>query len=274
MGAGKSSSPLVFLHGGPGGSSFQFEQTAAKRLAQEFTVVVYDQRGCGRTQSPEDDDYSIESLTQDLEGLRQELGSDKLVLLGSSFGGEIAMSYALRYPDHVRFLLLEGPSNGDHFALMEMQYLNFQKIAPDPIKRRLSEIWSKKHSLPERYFKIWSVIDKDTANRFIFHDEKYARIVRKIWDSQSWGSNQKMAEVIWKKPPVKPFLYERMRNLKIPVLILVGKYDFNTGLPLSHKIKENSSNAKLVVFNNSGHFPDLEETELFKTTISEFVQRH
>lgn len=274
MGAGKSSSPLVFLHGGPGGSSFQFEQTAAKGIAQEFTVVVYDQRGCGRTQSPKDDDYSIETLTRDLEGLRQELGSDKLVLLGSSFGGEIAMSYALRYPDHVKSLLLEGPSNGDHFALMEMQYLNFKKIAPDPIKRKLSDIWSEKHSLPERYFKIWSVIDEDIANQFIFHDEKNARIVRGIWDSQSWGSNQKMAEAIWEKAPVKPFLYERMRTLKIPVLILVGKYDFNTGLPLSQKIMENSPNAKLIVFNDSGHFPDLEEAELFRATISSFVQNH
>lgn len=272
LGAGKSAVPMVFVHGGPGGSSYQFEQTAARDLARDFTVIVYDQRGCGRSAMPANDDFSVASLASDLNGLRQEIGAEKIGLLGSSFGGEVALQYALEHPNHVKYLVLEGPSNGDHFTLMEMQYRNFVEIAPSEVRRNLRRIWSEERPLPDRYFKMWAAIDTPTANRFIFHHLENADLVRRIWDSQKWESNQKMADAVWSHPPSQPYLYQRARTLKLPVFIGVGKFDYNTGIPLSKKIHEALPSSKLVVFNQSGHFPDVEEADLFRKEVSDFIR--
>ena len=63
-----------------------------------MTVVYYEQRGCGRSEAPQDDgEYSINTLVEDLEELRKQLHVEKINLLGYSFGGQLCLEYALKY---------------------------------------------------------------------------------------------------------------------------------------------------------------------------------
>ena len=96
----------IFVHGGPGAWSKSFEALKGSSLEKELCMVYYDQRGCGRSGNSESGDYSLERMVNDIEVIRKRYGNDKVYLLSHSFGGILALSYALKYPEHVKGLIL------------------------------------------------------------------------------------------------------------------------------------------------------------------------
>ncbi|WP_227983289.1 prolyl aminopeptidase [Nocardia spumae] len=103
--------PVVFLHGGPGGgtdpSHRQFFDPAAYR------IVLFDQRGCGRSTPHVADGASLEAnttwhLVADIERLRTHLGVDRWQVFGGSWGSTLALAYAQTHPDRVTELVLRG----------------------------------------------------------------------------------------------------------------------------------------------------------------------
>lgn len=104
----KSNSPIIFIHGGPGGNSTLFEATTAQRLADEgFFVIVYDRRGEGRSEDPKAE-LTYEEAFADLNRIYEIYSLDKANLLAHSFGGLIATLYSEKYPDRVESLVLAG----------------------------------------------------------------------------------------------------------------------------------------------------------------------
>src|SRR5512136_1148522 len=96
--------PLVLMHGGPG-----LDHTSLlplQPLADQFTLIFYDHRCNGRSEGAEVSSMTFENLTADADALRQTLGFDKWAVLGHSFGGQVALEYALRYPDSLSHLIL------------------------------------------------------------------------------------------------------------------------------------------------------------------------
>jgi proline iminopeptidase len=77
-----------------------------RRLADRFTLVFYDHRGNGRSQGAPVSSMTWENLTADADALRQRLGFDRWAVLDHSFGGQVALEYALRYPDRLSHLVL------------------------------------------------------------------------------------------------------------------------------------------------------------------------
>lgn len=115
----------LFIHGGPGQDTLSFEQMGGNSLEAFATMIYVDQRGSGR--SPDARDYRLARVVQDLDEVRQQLGVDKLCLVAHSFGGILAVSYALRYPQHVSSVVMAnatlqflGPSQ----ARMQIAFVN------------------------------------------------------------------------------------------------------------------------------------------------------
>lgn len=100
MGAGE---PLLLMHGGPGLDHSTF--SALEPLADRFTLVFYDHRCNGRSTGAVES-MTLDNLTADADALRQVLGYDAWCVLGHSFGGMVALEYALRFPQRVSRLLL------------------------------------------------------------------------------------------------------------------------------------------------------------------------
>src|SRR4030042_2382574 len=92
------------MHGGPGLDYTPLRDV--KPLADQFTLVFYDHRCNGRSEGAEVTSMTIENLTADADALREKLGFEKWAGLGHSFGGNVALEYALRYPDRLSHLLL------------------------------------------------------------------------------------------------------------------------------------------------------------------------
>jgi proline iminopeptidase len=96
--------PLLLMHGGPGAD--HSTMSPFRPCADQFTLIFYDHRCNGRSQGVEISSMTWENLTADAEALRQMLGFDQWAVLGHSFGGMVALEYALRYPHSLSHLLL------------------------------------------------------------------------------------------------------------------------------------------------------------------------
>lgn len=104
---------IIFVHGGPGFHSWDFETTTATTLAAEgFYVVVYDERGQGRSKEAELKDFTYRQYANDLKMIIDVLGLSKPILIGHSHGGPISLEFDKFYPDIVKsIILVSAPIN-------------------------------------------------------------------------------------------------------------------------------------------------------------------
>lgn len=105
--------PLLFLHGGPGQGCYDFMALQGDRLARSVRVVGLDQRGVDRSaQLPEtggNPAVTIADLIADCEAARRALGIERWAVLGHSFGGNLALRYAVACPDAIEAVIFENP---------------------------------------------------------------------------------------------------------------------------------------------------------------------
>ena len=98
--------PCLFIHGGPGQGSNYWEKLAGDFSEKHFKMIYLDQRGCGRSSSPLNNDYSIERMIKDFEEVREVLSIDEWLIMGHSFGGILQTCYAKTHPDKIKGMLM------------------------------------------------------------------------------------------------------------------------------------------------------------------------
>ncbi|MGH0428232.1 alpha/beta fold hydrolase [Bacillus hominis] len=262
------------IHGyPPSGNHYVFERTLGVRLEEYITVVYYEQRGCGRSDAPQDDDdYSIHTLVEDLEKLTKQLNVKKVNLLGYSFGGQLCLEYALKYPEAVEKMVLQAPSLGDFDEMYNVQIDGFLQVTEGKMNEQISIISRSEVPLKEKYNQVWSVVDTKTIDRLLFKNEEFAKLNRSLWEESQLNNTGKMSKVIFETKSTLP-LIERIKDLETDTCVIVGAHDYNTGVVMSNRIKRQMKNSKLVIFENSAHFPDIEETDKVCETIIEFLER-
>jgi proline iminopeptidase len=103
--------PVVFLHGGPGVADMAGDAAYFGQLARDgYDVWVYDQVGTGRSSRLRDPrQYTIARDVADLEAIRQRIGADRLVLIGHSWGAQVAAGYMAAHPTHVAKAVFVSP---------------------------------------------------------------------------------------------------------------------------------------------------------------------
>lgn len=102
---------LIFIHGGPGFNSYNFEVTTAKALSdRNFFVVTYDQRGQGRSEACSSNCYNYQTYSNDLMKMISLLRLEKPILIGHSHGGQIAIKFEQHHPGIAkRIILVDAP---------------------------------------------------------------------------------------------------------------------------------------------------------------------
>jgi len=99
--------PVVFLHGGPGSGC----NPAQRRFfdPEHYRIILIDQRGCGRSMPQgETRNNKTDDLVNDIDLIRNELGIEKWLVFGGSWGSTLALAYAIRHTAHVAGLILRG----------------------------------------------------------------------------------------------------------------------------------------------------------------------
>jgi proline iminopeptidase len=253
---------LIAHHGGGGIGSLAEPKATFGTLADRFRVVVFDARGCGLSEGIPP--YSHEQWAADVDGLRQWAGAERVVVAGGSYGGFIALEYAVRYPEHVSAIVLRDTSaDGSNLELafenartqdrVEINWDNFNRywsgrIHDDAdLKARWAEL------IPLYDFEYDPVKSAAAVEAGIYRHEAHN------WCFQhNWGSYD---------------LKDALPAVIAPTLVTVGRRDWVTPVSSSETIAALMPNAELVVFEKSGHSPQVEERELFQQTIRGFLDR-
>ena len=238
--------PLVLMHGGPGAD--HSSMLAFQPCADHFTLVFYDHRCNGRSEGAPVSSMTWENLTADADALRQALGFDKWAVLGHSFGGMVALEYALRYPQSLSHLLLLDTC-GDTWWVREN--------APEILAKRGH-----------------SAATVETARRFYtgqIEPNEFMPSMRKLAGAYYHNPSPLLMtrEILTVgmrtkvRPEAQKFAFsqllkgwtvmDRLGEIRVPTLVLAGRDDFQ--FPPEHQVALATGipNARLEIIERAGH---------------------
>jgi proline iminopeptidase len=253
---------IVTLHGGPG-ASFDYLLPQFDRLATGRTILYYDQRGGGRSETPRDAPLDWRAHVADLERVVRAEVEGAATLLGFSWGGLLAILFALEHPGLVARLALLGPA--PTYPDARKAYLaEFERrqAAPEIAEARAElsrsglrerdpdAFWRRAFELSVAgYFK-----EPERARR-LTPFRINSRVQRAVWDSL-------------KGVDLRP----RLPSIGCPTLVLHGRCD-PVPLAASEALVSLLPDARLLVFEDSGHALYAEETERFVGELEPFLPR-
>ena len=282
-----SVAPLVFLHGGPGLNSYAFQHSVGPALEQRLAVVYLDQRGCGRSTRPTDGEYGISTLIGDIEQLRQVLCVEKISLLGHSFGGVLALEFAARHPERVEKVIVMNCSS-DMPAAFALWQQRLQSLHPEmwsatmqgPAGPALEAAESKGD--PCATAKLRAGLIMQTVGRVgpaafraaqQFHLPATAERLQALDLRSGLQVNGEMMQSYFS--PGNDFLcwrFQAAKNITAPTLVLAGLFDGTVPQEMLQSLTESIGGATFFLFEQSAHWPFLEQPELFVDTVTAFLQ--
>ena len=251
---------LIAHHGGGGIGSLDEPKATFGPLANSYRVVVFDARGCGLSEGKPP--FSHAQWAADVDALREWLGVERIIVAGGSYGGFIAMEYALAYPEHTRAMILRDTS-ADRSNL-ERAYENARS------QTRIEINWENF----DRYWQGRITDDEDLKERWAeiipLYDIEYdAERSRKNVDAgiyrheaHNWCFQHNLPNYD---------LRAQLPSVTCPTLVTVGRADWVTPVSSAQTIASLIPNAKLVVFEKSGHSPQVEEFDLFQQVMRDFL---
>lgn len=251
--------PLVVINGGPGldhrsvASSHAWDLLAATR-----PVVLYDQRGTGksisRTPAAE---ITVNELVNDLEALRSHLGAAQLEVVGWSWGGFLALAYAAAHENRVAHLVLVGsapPKLADNIYL-------FETVFPDiaarqvPNKTVAGQVGCESERIDD--YMLMEFYDPDKRDRFMAQNRPFA-----------FSEQTCIAAML---DALRIDLNPQVSKLAVPTLVTSGRFDMNVAPIVSYRLSKLIPNARLQIFERSGHMPFHEQPDEFARVVEEFL---
>ncbi len=262
---------LITMHGGPG-MSHDYLLPLADLSDHGITVIFYDQFGCGRSEEPDQGKFTIDYGVEEAEELRKALvGDEKVFLMGSSYGGALALAYSLKYQDRLKGLIVSGGLSSVPLTVAEMYRLidNLTPVSRDAIRRydetgdasdpeyvaAVKEFY-RKHllrmdSIPEEVARSLEYGDKRNVYRIMNGPNEFT-ITGTIRD---WD------------------ITDRIQDIKIPALITVGEYDEVTP-GVANLIHAKIRNSELVIFKGCSHLTMWEDRDGYNRLLERFIREH
>jgi pimeloyl-ACP methyl ester carboxylesterase len=255
--------PLVLMHGGPGADLYTL--ISFRPLADQFTLIFYDQRGNGRTTGAPVESMNFENLTADAEALRQALGFDKWAVLGHSFGGYVALEYALRYPHSLSHLLLMD-TGADHRWSSEKAPQELAKRGFSPDMVNLSRRFFNGQIEPKEMFpalmKMGKAYNPHTGLLQMPHLLLTGLQTKLRPEALIYSATHFLKD--WT-------VMDRLGEINVPTLVMAGRDDFIYPPEHQQELANRIPNARLVLIDRAGHNPHDEQTAQVIRTVRDFM---
>jgi proline iminopeptidase len=255
--------PLVLMHGGPGADHWSLERF--RQLSDRFTLVFYDHRCNGRSVGVPVSSMTWENLTADADGLRERLGFDTWAVLGHSFGGNVALEYALRYPHNLSHLILLD-TGGDSWWGQENAPELLGKRGFSRRKVELARRWFNGRTAPWEFFptlmRLGGAYDPYTS--------LFSAIRRMIAERRTKARPQ--AEIFAFRHLVKGWtVMDRLGEIRVPTLVMAGRDDFVFPPEHQGQLAAGIPNARLEIIERAGHNPHDERTAEVMKAVRDFI---
>ena len=252
--------PIIVLHGGPD-LDHSYLLPDMDRLADSFRLIYYDQRGRGKSAGDvRPEDVTIESEMEDLERVREHFRLESVAVLGHSWGGPLAMEYAIRHLERVSHLILmnTAPASHDDYMLLRQGFRNnrptvdaekmkalastakYQEGDPDTVAEYIRSHFSmtirQPHHLERLVASLRSSFTKEGILKAREIDEQ---LMKETWLSSEYD------------------LLPKLKRLSTPTLVIHGDYDF-IPVECAEHIVSAIPEARFVVLEDCGHFSYIE----------------
>lgn len=266
--------PIVVVHGGP-----EFDHTYLlpdlDRLSDGYRLIYYDQRGRGRSFRGEGpNDVTLEGEIDDLDRVREWSGAGRVAVLGHSWGGVLAMEYAIRRPDRESHLILMDTAPASHAGNRVFRDMLVSQRTPEESARVRELLADPDHqagdvALDEALFRIH-------FRPALARPEHVEVVVGRL---RTWFSREGIVaaraiedhlyEQTWDRPDYD--LIPALRGLRVPTLLLHGEFDF-VPLEAARLVADAIPGARLEVIPEAGHFPFLEQPDRVRSSIDAFLK--
>jgi proline iminopeptidase len=280
--------PIVFLHGGPGMRVGPWDHPFFSPLAAfGFRVYLFDQAGSGLSDFlPKVRDYTVQRAVEDLEAVRQQIGTDRMILIGHSWGSTLAASYMAKYADHVAKVIFYSPgpmwgyppethkvdysrTGGGTSGFPSLRFLVALLLLdrnPDASQALLPQPEAEELLVP---------LIAPTAPSFVCKGDA-SKLPELMSTLATSGVNPRLNPYVLQsilsfatKPAGDP--HAALRGNRTPAMILFGECDY---LPWNGAVdyRRTFSNAKTYYVPRAGHFIQFEQPELMRRMIVAFLQ--
>jgi len=251
---------LLAHHGAPGLGTLKEPRNTFGPLSDTYKVVAFDARGSGRSEG--NGPFTHEQWVADVEGLREWLGAERFVIAGGSYGGFIAMEYAVRHPERLLAMVLRDTS-ADHAneemaranalasARVDLDLGKFARIMDGSTRDNadLRDCWAEILPLYDH------VYDPESVQRKV--EETTYR-----YETHNWAFTHNMPSYDIKSA---------LDAVTCPTLVTVGRGDWITPVACSDTIASLIADSRLEVFESSGHSPQIEEADKFQNLVRQFL---
>lgn len=251
---------LIAHHGAPGLGSRAEPRASFGRLADTYRVLVFDARGSGQSEGK--GTFSHEQWAADIDGLREWIGVDQVIMAGGSYGGFMAMEYATRYPDRVRAMVLRdtSPDNSNEEKALANALANTRvEIDREKLDRIFAGTVRDDDDLRDCWREILPLYD------YVYDPDAVEKKVAATpyrYEAHNYAFSVNIPNYDLK--PVLP-------KVTAPTLITVGRTDWITPVSCSEQIASLIPGSRLVVFEKSGHSPQIEEAQAWTKAVREFL---
>jgi 3-oxoadipate enol-lactonase len=246
--SGKKGVPVVVLSHSLS-CSLMMWNPQMEALNPHFQVLRYDMRGHGGSEAPAGP-YTLELLGKDVIGLLDALNIDRVHFVGLSIGGMIGQCLALNHPHRLKSLAL---CDTMAVVLEEAQPIFQERI--DTVRAKGVE--SQLEPTMERWF----------TPSFLKSNPPMLGVIRKEFLATPVEGYIGCSEAIRKLNYLN-----RLSQIRIPTLIMVGEDDPGTPVSASQAIHERISNSKLVILPSARHLSNVEQTETFNAALIKFLK--
>jgi len=272
--------PVLYLHGGPGESCYDFSFHQAERLKDSLYVIMIDQRGvCRSEEITEDEAFGLNDLIEDCEELKKVLQIEKWSVIGHSFGGYVALLYASIYPSSIEKIIFEGPTFD--FALTSRALLQKtgnllkkygkEKVAEESIAYSSSNASSEE--LLEAYIRLSNELEE---KRMEIYNYKEDVTDESLYSDEEWEEFSNRSKIHFDRLKVEgafhTSLLRKIKDVQNPMLLIVGKYDVVTCEKQIEIFNKDAQSGNYIVFEESGHTPHYEEADRYAELVIQFLK--
>jgi len=269
FGQAQAAPTVLCLHGGPG-ASHDYLVPLADLTSLGYRVVLFDQLGCGRSDVPDDHRlFSVDHHIRETEEVRRSLGLGRVHLVGSSYGGLLALAVALAHPGGLRSVTTVGGLASVPLASAEMARL--RRALPAEVQATLDRCEAQGTTSSAEY----------QAAAMVFYRRHLCRL-------SPWPPELDRALELALSHPVYPLmngpseftitgtirdidLAPRLGEIHLPTLVLGGRFDEVTP-KVAEQIRRGIPGARGVTFEESAHVPFWEERDRFMAVLGEFLR--
>lgn len=270
-GRGRSGTPLLVLHGGPGASCDYL--TNIEKLSVERPVILYDQSGCGKSdRNPDKSLWTTEYFVKELDFVRKSLGLEGyLHILGQSWGTTLAVLYMLRMnPTGIKGLVLVSPClSAPRFEADQRKHLS---ELPGGIEKTVLECESRHDCESETYKEAMNTFYRNFLCRLDPWPEcllsTFGNMNAEMYNYM-WGSSEFTVSGTIKGLDCCP----ELGKINVPVLLTCGRFDESTPETTEY-CRSCFPDAEIKVFEDSSHFHHVEKEKEFLGSLKDFLCRN